>query len=198
MSLLPDPERILEGVVTTLAGDGSAHVTPLGFRESDGAVLLAPFAPSLTLDNLRRHPWAAISLTDDVRVIAGCLTGRREWPLVACEVIEGWRLRESLAHLELAVEQISEDPTRPRFRCRVVARHCHAAFAGFNRAQAAVVEAAILVSRLDWLPAAKVRAEFAYLEQAVQRTAGAAEREAWRWLCDRVAEHPVHRNEVRA
>jgi uncharacterized protein len=63
----------------------------------------------------------------------------------------------------------------------------HAPFLGFNRAQAAVIEAAILVSRLDMLPREKVEQEIAYLEIAIAKTAGDAEREAWGWLMERVA-----------
>ncbi len=60
----------------------------------------------------------------------------------------------------------------------------HAPFQGFNRAQAAVIEAAILVSRLQMLPREKVEREIAYLEIAVSKTASAAEEEAWRWLME--------------
>ena len=59
-------------------------------------------------------------------------------------------------------------------------------FRGFNRAQAAVVEAAILVSRLHMLPAEKIDREMAYLAIAIDKTAGPAEREAWSWLVERI------------
>jgi hypothetical protein len=62
----------------------------------------------------------------------------------------------------------------------------HAPFKGFNRAQAAVIEAAILVSRIQMLPREKVEREIGYLEIAVGKTASAAEEEAWRWLIDRI------------
>jgi len=73
---------IREAIVTTLAADGGAHITPLGFREEAGRVVLAPFVPSVTLENLRRAGVAVLNFTDDVRVFAGCLTGRRHWPLL--------------------------------------------------------------------------------------------------------------------
>ena len=62
----------------------------------------------------------------------------------------------------------------------------HAPFVGFNRAQAAVIEAAILASRLHLLPRGKVESEIAYLEIAVTKTAAAAELEAWGWLIDKI------------
>ncbi len=183
---------IFEGVITTTNKDGSAHVTPMGFVREAGAVTVAPFVPSQTLDNLRRHRAAVMSLTDDVRIIAGCLTGRRDWPVVRASHVDGWRLQDCLAHLEMEVVEQTDDPERPAFRCRVVKEQTHRAFSGFNRAQAAVIEASILVSRLDWLPPEKVAAEMAYLTIAVEKTAGERERLAWKWLVDAIARHPKH------
>jgi hypothetical protein len=120
--------------------------------------------------------------TDDVRVFAGCLTGRRDWPCVPSRRVPSPRLASTLAHAELEVVSVQEDELRPRFRCRVVHREMHAPFQGFNRAQAAVIEAAILVSRLGMLPREKVEGEISYLRIAVGKTAGPAEQEAWDWL----------------
>src|SRR5215471_3787587 len=57
-------------------------------------------------------------------------------------------------------------------------------FRGFNRAQAAVIEAAILVSRLRLLPRERIEREMAYLQSAITKTASTAEEEAWHWLID--------------
>jgi Protein of unknown function (DUF447). len=83
---------------------------------------------------------------------------------------------------------LQDDPERPRFAARVVHEVTHGPFRGFNRAQAAVIEAAILVSRLHLLPAAKIEAEIGYLAVAIEKTAGPREREAWGWLMDRIAQ----------
>jgi hypothetical protein len=147
---------------------------------------LAPFRPSRTLDNLLAQPFAVINHTDDVRVFAGCLTGRRDWPVGPAERIDCVMLADALSHQELVVESVTDDALRPRFRCRVVHEAMHAPFRGFNRAQAAVIEGAILVSRLHLLPFAKIESEMAYLAIAVQKTAGPVEAEAWGWLAERV------------
>ena len=72
---------IHEAILTTATAEGTTHIAPLGFRREDEWIVLAPFHPSRTLDNLRATGRAALSHTDDVRVFAGCLTGRRDWPL---------------------------------------------------------------------------------------------------------------------
>jgi uncharacterized protein len=183
---------IHEGVITTLNTDGSAHVTPMGFVRDGSRVDIAPFVPSTTLDNLRRHPQAVMNLTDDVRIIAGALTGRRDWPVTAARAVTGWRLVDTLVHLELEVREHDPDAVRPAFRLAVLHEQHHREFRGFNRAQAAVVEGAILVSRLDFIDPGKLAAEITYLHIAVAKTAGDNERRAWRWLLDAIAAHPRH------
>ena len=179
---------IIESIITTLGPGGAPHIAPMGVIWRDDHPILAPFRPSTTLDNLRHNGSAVINHTDDVRVFAGCLTGRRDWPLKPAERIDGRVLQGALAHQELRVERVEEDEQRPRFNCRVVHESAHGAFKGFNRAQAAVIEAAILVSRLHMLPRDKVEREMAYLDIAVSKTAGPREREAWAWLTQRITQ----------
>jgi uncharacterized protein len=178
---------IRETIVTTADPDGHVHMAPLGLIADGDGWIIAPFRPSRTLDNLRAVPLAVANYIDDVRIFAGCLTGRQHWPTVASGEMPVPRLAGALAHAELAVERVTEDALRPRFHCRVLRVVNHAPFLGFNRAQAAVIEAAVLVSRLDMLPREKVEQEIAYLEIAITKTAGDAEREAWGWLMERVA-----------
>ncbi len=180
---------IFETVITTLNDDASCHIAPMGIRLQDQYYVIAPFKPSVTLANLQRCGEAVINMTDDVRIIAGCLSGRYDWPLRPAAHIAGQMLADALSHVEVRVEQIEEDVQRPRFHCAVVYEQRHGGFRGFNRAQAAVVEAAILVSRLDRLPPDKVDAELRYLTIAIEKTAGEKERQAWQWLQEVVADY---------
>jgi uncharacterized protein len=176
---------IRETIVSTVDDAGHVHLAPLGLIADGDGWIIAPFRPSTTLDNLRVVPFAAANFTDDVRMFAGCLTGRGHWPTERGSEFPVPRIASALAHAELAVTHVTEDDERPRFHCRVLRTVMHAPFKGFNRAQAAVIEAAILVSRLTLLPREKVEREMAYLEIAVSKTASAVEKEAWRWLADR-------------
>ena len=173
---------IRETIVTTVDAEGRVHIAPLGIIAEGERWILAPFRPSKTLDNLRAVPFAVANHTDDVRIYAGCLTGRRDWATVACEETPAPRLKDCLAHISLRVVDVGEDEMRPRFHCEVVRSVAHAPFAGFNRAQAAVIEAAILASRLHLLPRDKIEREIAALEIVVGKTAGPNEQTAWNWL----------------
>ncbi len=188
---------IRECVVVTRAGDGSAHIAPMGAQSvalSDGSqgVLLQPFRPSSSLDNLLGARCATLNHVDDVRIIAGCLTGRRHWPVLPAESIACDRLAAALAHQELEVEHVEDDALRPRIRMRVRHSANHLAFTGFNRAKAAVIEAAILVSRLRMLESQKVDREIDYLRTAIDKTAGPDELEAWGWLLEAIEAHRRH------
>ena len=167
---------IRETIVTTLGAAGRPNIAAMGVREERGLYLISPFRPSRTYDNLKRSRQAVINHTDDVRVYAGCLTGRKNWPTLPVEVVRGVRLANALAHVEVEVAEWEDDELRPRFYCRERGRVSHAEFRGFNRAQAAVIEASILVSRLHMLPAEKIDREMDYLRIAVEKTGGPRER----------------------
>ncbi len=165
---------------------------PFGLiREDEGpddtGYVLAPFRPSPTIDNLEASPFFAASSPRDIRVIAGAVTGRRDWPTEPCAAIPGRRLADSFGHAEFEVVAVTEDAQRPRYRGRIRHMGAHAPFIGYNRAQAAVLEAAVLSTRLHMLEPGKVLSEMTYLAIAIAKTAGPREREAWGWIEDKVA-----------
>jgi hypothetical protein len=63
-------------------------------------------------------------------------------------------------------------------------------FLGFNRASHAVVEGAILVSRIGILSIDEIRRQMERLGELVEKTAGGPEREAFALLAARVAGEP--------
>ena len=186
---------IYETIVTVRNKSGGDHIAPMGVREEEGFIVISPFRPSASLDHMLREKCAAVNYTDDVRIFAGCLTGRWAWPTVPAERLVCNRLAVALAHSEVVLDRVEEDPLRPRLLCRELLRVNHAPFRGFNRAQAAVIEAAILVSRLDMLPREKIDSELEYLSIAVRKTAGPRELEAWGWLQEHITQFRVQRKE---
>jgi hypothetical protein len=180
---------IYETVVTTVSLEGGAHVAPMGVRYQGERVVLMPFKPSTTHDNITATGHAVLNLITDTRVFAGCVTGRKSWPLVPAEKITGNRLACALGHVELRLAERRDDTQRPVLHMARVHEVAHAPFIGFNRAQAAVIEGAVLVSRLHMLPPEKISTEMNYLQIAIDKTAGPEEHEAWGWLRDAVARH---------
>ncbi len=183
---------IKETIITKLNEDGSIHIAPMGVRHEDDYYVIAPFKPSTTLKNLERSGQAVINMTDDVRIFAGCLTGHYDWPTIDVSAINGKRLAAALSHIEIEVAHQEGDGLRPVFYCSEKHQETHAPFMGLNRAKAAVLEAAVLVSRLHMLPDEKIDNEIEYLQIAIDKTASEHELEAWGWLMDRIKAFREH------
>ncbi|MHC8441250.1 MAG: DUF447 domain-containing protein [Candidatus Eutrophobiaceae bacterium] len=183
-------KEIFEVIVTTCNVAGDPHIAPMGVRRNIGEseCYISPFRPSATLNNLLATGLAVVNEVEDVRIFAGCLTGRSDWPLVKLPAVQANRLQVASAHQLLQLEEVDEDELRPCCRFRVVSSGVHRPFSGFNRARAAVLEMAILISRLEILPIAQIEAELEHLKPAIDKTAGAAEWEAWGWLMEKYAQ----------
>ncbi len=183
---------IFETIITSIDLAGNAHVTPFGIKYKGENVVISPYKPSTTLDNILATKCAVMNLTDDVRVFAGAVTNRKIGELVSINTalqtkrIKGFRLVDCLAHVELELVEVRDDATRPQLIMKKVAEFNHKPFAGFNRAQTAVIELAVLVSRLHLLPKDKVTHEMQYLQIAIDKTAGERETQAWAWLTETI------------
>jgi hypothetical protein len=172
--------------MSTVSLAGESHVTPFGVKYEGDLIVISPYKPSTTLDNILATKCAVMNLTDDVRVFAGALTNRQPWQLIQANKISAGRLVDCLAHVELELVEMRDDATRPHLLMRKVAEYNHQPFTGFNRAQAAVIELAVLVSRLHLLSREKIENEMQYLLIAVHKTAGERELEAWGWLTQKI------------
>lgn len=177
---------IFETIISTVNSQGDVHVTPFGVQIQDGLAVISPYKPSVTLENILTTKHAVMNLTDDVRAFAGALTRRQAWTLLPAEKILGYRLADILVHKELKLVKVIEDNSRPRLLLEVLHEVQHQPFQGFNRAQAAVIELAVLASRLHILPKDKVLSEFNYLQIAIDKTAGERELQAWQWLKEKI------------
>jgi uncharacterized protein len=154
----------------------------MGIHVEGDTLIILPFRPSATLNNFLETKVGVINYCDDVRVFAGCLTGRRNWPLKGAAKIQGHVLECALAHTEVELIDIEENAARPKLFCKPIHTVNHKPFKGFNRAQFAVLEAAILISRLEMLPLSKIESEIEYLSIGLGKTAGTREHEAWDWI----------------
>ncbi len=181
------PEKINEIILISENADGTPHIAPFGMRERGELLLIAPFRPSASLDNLISGRPATVNTTDDVRVFAGALTGRRQWPV---NKLDGaWVLSSALSYRSLKLAKLEEDEQRPHLYFEVKKEGNLKPFRGYNRAQVAVIELCVLVSRLNRLPLEKILVEMEYLQIAIDKTAGEQELEAWGWLLEAVENH---------
>jgi hypothetical protein len=184
---------ILEGLLATIDEDGGPHLSAIG-PEVDAQISrieLRPFAGSRTFENLRRVGQAVFHVTDDVELIAAVVSGQ---PLAAAAwqqatKINGFVWTDACRAYELIVAYQDLRPSRAVMACQIDYVHRFRDFFGFNRAKHAVVEAAILATRLGFLPQSEVEQQWARLRPIVDKTGGDAEQRAFTTLTAFVDSH---------
>ncbi len=186
---------ILEGIVTTLDAHGTLNIAAMGPDMASGGdqFVLRPFKTSRTFRNLQQTGVGVLHITDDVGLIAraaikqiGAVSTR---PAAS---IQGQILDTTGRYLEFRVLDLDASADRARITVATVASgHQTVDLFGLNRAQHAVVEAAILATRLDFLPRDMVRADLERLMVLVGKTGGPNEHEAFEMIKMYVQDFPT-------
>ncbi len=171
----PFPQGIiLEGLVTTTDAQGQVNLAPMGPRVLDQwrRLVLRPFEGSRTLANLRATGRGVFHIIDDVELLARCAIGLREpLPPVRWEPqARGWVLPGACRWYAFEVLHWSGSPPRYEALAQVVAQAQLRPFPGWNRASHAVVEAAILATRVQLLDAQELIQQFRWLAPWVWKT----------------------------
>jgi len=182
---------IIEGLLTSTDAQGILNVAPMGpiVHGDFQRLTLRPFSGSTTFENLRTTQTGVFHVVDQVGVIAEAAIRRlSQMPPTepACQVA-GHVLLDCCRWFEFRITQIDTSSQRSEMQADVVHQGFRRAFQGFNRARHAVIEAAILATRLHLLPEAEVWAALKFLEPAVQKTGGSEERDAFAMV-----QHHVH------
>jgi hypothetical protein len=191
---LPDG-KLLEGIVTTLGSDGSPHIAPMGpIVDADfSRLLLRPYCTSTTFQNLKRTGEGVLHVTDDVELFARAAVGElNELPrMIDAESVRGVILADACRWYAFRVVSIDDRQERTEIAAKVVDQGTLRDFFGFNRAKHAVIEAAILATRIGLLDASDILVEFERLSSPVTKTGGLQERNAFdfllRYVRDRLA-----------
>ena len=176
-------KMILEGIVTTLNRDGSPNIAPMGpLTDPDISELrFRPFKTSTTYANLRRTGCGIFHVVDDVELLARAAIGRFDAPphTSTCEAIDGAILADACRWYAFRIVESDDANERAEMTGEIIACGRLKEFFGFNRAKHAVVEAAILATRIGIIPDSEIRSEFDRLEAPVAKTAGDSERRAF-------------------
>jgi hypothetical protein len=188
--ILGEDGYILEGLLATYGDDGQPHLAPMGplVRNDMKRLWLRPFRTSTTYANLKRRGAGVFHVTDDVELIAraavGSLSDPPRWNLERAAV--GPVLADACRWYVFRVESLDDDDERTSIVAEIIDQGRVREFCGFNRAKHAVIEAAILATRVHLLDAAHLAAEVERLDVIVNKTGAAAERRAFKFLADYV------------
>jgi hypothetical protein len=186
-------DLILEGLVVTLGEGGTPNVAPMGPRVDRGIarLLLRPFHTSQTYRNLKTTGCGVFHVTDDVELLARAAIGHLD-PLPSLVPVAGFpcpRLSDCCRWFAFRVQSLDDAVERTTIDCKVITRGEVRPFFGFNRAKHAVLEAAILATRIGILPADEILSDLSHLAIPVQKTAGTQERLAFDLLRAHIHTH---------
>lgn len=190
---------ILEGIVTTLNEEETINIAPMG-PEVDpdmSRLRLRPYRSSTTYRNLKRSGEAVFHVTDDVELLARAAVGSIEPApkTSSAEMVRGHVLLGACRWYELRVADVDDRQPRTEIACDVVFQGRIRDFFGLNRAKHAVVEAAILATRIELLPADEILKQYSQLSVLVDKTAGPQERRAFEYLRQYVTAYDVKQSE---
>ena len=179
---------ILEGIVTTHNEDGTVNISPMGPEVGDDAVVhqfvLKPFDTSQTYQNLKRSGVGVLHVTDDVLLIARAAIGQWTATPTIDESCGNHRLviGNVCRWFEFEVVELGEEQQRIRIQCKTTQQGELRPFWGFNRAKHAVLEAAILATRVGILEWQEIDQQMQHLEIIIGKTAGEQERAAFKLI----------------
>ena len=184
--------KLLEGIVTTLNADVTPNIAPMGpiVDANFERLLLRPFRTSVTYRNLKQSGEGILHVTDDVELFAHAAVGKLEpLPRLApATAVQGVILCDACRWYAFRVESLDDRQERTSIVANVVDRGRLRDFFGFNRAKHAVIEAAILATRIGIVESGTISAELTRLEAHVEKTGGEQERRAFEFLRQYVQE----------
>jgi hypothetical protein len=185
---IPSPfdRMIIETLITTTNCDGTVNIAPMGavWNGVDDRFRLHPFKSSTTCANLTRTKCGVLHVTDDVHLIAQAVIGKIEPTpeLRPTDAIQGAIIASACRWCAFRVTGFDDTRDKTTFDGEIVERGRIRDFLGLNRAKHAVVEAAILASRVAFLPVEEIEKQMKSLALLVRKTAGPDERRAFELL----------------
>jgi uncharacterized protein len=165
---------IIESIVTTTNSDGTANLSPMGavFGIDRTILELRPFSGSRTLENLRQRMVGVVHLVDDAMLFVRALTDMWEErpPMQLAIVVAAPMLKEYLRAIEFQVKFVDDSSHRANVMCEVVEQHIGRPPRGICRGLNAVIEACILISRVDFVPVSEIDSQIPGLQKIVDKT----------------------------
>jgi hypothetical protein len=188
---------IIEGLMTTTNLDDTPNVSPMGPRVAaeEGTdwtrLVVRPFQTSTTYANLKRTGRGVFHVTDDVEMIAAGAIGRLATPPLRRTEAGLLILEGACRWYALEVACLDDSQERTTIEMRVTEQSTQREFFGLNRAKHAVVEAAILATRLHLIERADIDRQLAALRPLIEKTGGSAEHRAFAMVADYISASDV-------
>ena len=182
---------IVEGLLTTLDAAGKLNLAPMGpivvepiIHGNFQQLILRPFQPSTTFNNLSATRCGVFHIVDQIDVIARAAIAQLSEipPVHPATCIDGFVLQDCCRWFELTIDSIDASTARSRMPATVVYTQERRPFWGFNRARHAVLEAAIIATRVHMMDWQEIESAFQFLAPAVEKTGGTTEKDSFAML----------------
>ena len=184
---------IIEVIFSTLDLTGRPNFAPMGMLWGEEEMIVRPFRNTHTCANLLATGYGVVNVTDDVLAFVEAALGDPLLPHFPARRVPGVVFQGACYWRELEVTALEGNEERAEITCRVVHRGWQRDFLGFNRARNAIVELAILATRLHLLDPESVMEALERAETIVRKTGGETEMESfariqeyvkrWRYGC---------------
>ncbi len=169
---------IVETIFSTLDEKGLPNFAPMGIVWGEEQVVVRPYRATRTFRNLLLSGYGVANISDDAAAFVKCGLLDALLPHFPAARVPGVVFRGCCFWLELSVLEQGGSMERAEFRCRIEYRGRQRDFIGFCRAGSAVLEAAILATRLPFCDRAKVGEDLKRYMNIVDKTGGHREKEA--------------------
>ena len=186
---------IIETIFSTVDETGRPNFAPMGINWGEEELTVRPFRQSCTCHTLIATGYGVANLTDDVLAFAQSGLYDAVLPHFPASTVPGVVFQEACSWRELAVIIVTGTAERAEVRCRVVSKGRRRDFLGFNRARGAIIEAAILATRLHLHDPAAVAEALDRYEVIVEKTGDGIEQTAFERVREFVRRWPGGRHD---
>jgi hypothetical protein len=172
-------DMIIETIFSTLDPIGQPNFAPMGVFWGEEEITVFPFLQTQTYRNLHATGYGVVNVTDDVLAFVESALYDAVLPHFPAASVSGVVFKGVCYWRELKVVSFGGNQERAEIRCRVVNKGWLRDFLGFNRARGAVIDAAILATRLHLYDQETVLEELKRYEAIVLKTGNDMERTAF-------------------
>lgn len=171
---------IIETIFSTLDSDGKPNFAPMGIEWGEELVTVRPFRNTNTYRNLLASGYGVANLTDDVLAYVRSALYDAVLPHFPSKAIPGAVFEGACSWRELKLVAEIGLGDRAELSCAVAHVGRQRDFLGFCRAGYAVIEAAILATRLDFYDPRLVSEKLEHYAEIVRKTGSENDSQAFR------------------
>jgi hypothetical protein len=175
---------IVETIFSTLDQNGKPNFAPMGLVWGDKFVIVRPYRDTQTCRNLFSGRYGVANVCDDILAYVQCALYDAILPHFPAQAGSGVIFSNACFWREVEAVSFGGTTERAEVRCQVIAEGQKRQFLGFRRASNAVIEAAIVATRLNIYNHGTLTEKMAQYEDIVKKTGDDADRQAFQMVRD--------------